>query len=35
LGRARKLAEDCEAAWPVELEQATKELWRRELQMAW
>lgn len=35
LGRARKLAEKCGAAWPVELEEATKDLWHRELQMAW
>lgn len=35
LGRARKLAEECEAAWPLELEQATKQLLHRELQMAW
>lgn len=35
LGRARKLAEECGAAWPLELEQATKHLWHRELQMAW
>lgn len=35
LGRARKLAEECAAAWPLELEHATKELLHRELQMAW
>ena len=35
LSRARKLAEECEAAWPLELEQATKQLLHRELQMAW
>ncbi|WP_121678470.1 aminoglycoside 6-adenylyltransferase [Cryobacterium sp. LW097] len=35
LGRARKLSETCEAPWPTELEQATKELLNRELQMIW
>jgi len=35
LGRARKLSESCEAPWPTELEEATKELLNRELQMAW
>lgn len=35
LGRARKLAKECKAAWPLELEQATKHLLHRELQMAW
>jgi hypothetical protein len=32
---ARKLAEEGGAAWPLELEQATKDLWHRELQMVW
>ena len=35
LGRARKLSEACQAPWPTELEEATKELLNRELQMAW
>ncbi|MBT8162558.1 MULTISPECIES: aminoglycoside 6-adenylyltransferase [Arthrobacter] len=35
LARARKLAEECGAAWPIELEQATKNLWHRELMMSW
>jgi len=35
LGRARKLSETCQAPWPTELEQATKELLARELQMTW
>lgn len=35
LSRARKLAVECEADWPTELEQATKQLLHRELQMVW
>ena len=35
LARARKLAEKCGATWPLELEEATKHLWHRELRMAW
>lgn len=35
LGRARKLAENCAATWPLELEQATRRLLRDELQMSW
>lgn len=35
LGRARMLAEECAASWPSELEQATKELLHRELQIVW
>lgn len=35
VARARKLAEECGAAWLLELEQATKNLCRCELQMIW
>ncbi|BCW37248.1 hypothetical protein StoSoilA2_33040 [Arthrobacter sp. StoSoilA2] len=35
LSRARRLAGKCAAAWPLELEEATKKLWLHELQMAW
>jgi hypothetical protein len=35
LERARKLAGECDAVWPSKLEQATKRLLHRELQMAW
>ena len=35
VARARKLTEECGAAWPLELEQATKNLCRCELQMIW
>lgn len=33
--RARTLAAECGATWPLELEQVTKHLWHRELQMSW